>query len=211
MRRDAFGNEGWTALTGGDLEAFLEKVNAAQDKFSFSGSGIFVHWRSLAFYPKCALIRLTDTNWHPVPLTLWYVGQGGKLTQMDGTSKPIHEVNKQLDVQVSGDLAIDYLRFFCFFVHGEAGPFHIVETVDDLELLGELPAEQQKQLEEVLHPPMVDDKEGEGGSHFVIANVLYGDTLYRAKFKVLPTGQVEMLEDESLFGGLVTSGSIPLM
>jgi len=206
---EPFPNEGWTALSGADREAFLAQVNALQEKFSFSGEGVFVHWRPVPFYPRCALIRLTDTDWSPLPLTLWFVGQGGSLTMLDGTSRPIHDLNQKAGIELTPETILDYLRFFCFFVHGDAGPFHIVETVEDLGLLGSLTDGQRLQLEEALFAPLLDERTGDGGSFFISANILYGDTLYRAKFRILPTGPVEMLEDESLFGGLVTAGNMP--
>jgi hypothetical protein len=85
----------------------------------------------LPFYDSVALIRVRDPNWVNRRLNIYYLTDQGNLFRLNGTSPPIHEVNAKAPIKVNEKNVLDYLRFFCFFVRGEEGPFYIAESMED--------------------------------------------------------------------------------
>src|SRR5690606_2568768 len=63
---------------------------------------------------------------HP-PGTLMLLVDDERVILLDGTSAPIHELNATRALKCDAETAIGYLRFFCFVVRGEEGPFVILE------------------------------------------------------------------------------------
>ncbi|MGD1916180.1 MAG: hypothetical protein ACFCBV_08335 [Phycisphaerales bacterium] len=77
------------------------------------------------------------------------------LQMLDGTSPPIHEINARYGLSLfepdDEDLSeqkqkhvLHYLRFFCEFVHGEGGPFYIIDRDQEVEIT----PDGQKRLDE---------------------------------------------------------------
>lgn len=105
---------------------------------------------------------------------------------LNGDSAVIHGLN----ADIAPDLATNalkelYLQFFCAYVHGTDGPFEILTSNDLLapEAYPETP----------IAPPVFDVADG-----FWTAMVLYGRSLFRARFLVGEDGQVRMEDDEVL-------------
>ena len=66
---------------------------------------------------------------------------------LDGSSTPIHDVSHEAGPHLHEENVFDYLKFFCYFVHGDLGPFLIIETIDDVPQAGSLPPDMLGQLE----------------------------------------------------------------
>ena len=141
-------DKGWNAVTGEELAGFLSQVGNVDGKHRTSADTTEVAWRSLPFYEQVVLIRLRDRTWLPENLQIFYLANQGQLTRLDGTSPPIHQTNADAPVRINDDNVLDYLRFFCFFVRGEDGPFLVEGSeIDDVatpiateKLLGDLSA-----------------------------------------------------------------------
>lgn len=113
---------------------------------------------------------------------------------LDGTSALIHQHNALHGVDLSTTaLQHSYLRFFCFFVRGENGPFEVLE--DPARLAGKAGREfagKLKPLEALKEkPPKGKEK---AGLH--VASIHYGTSLFAARFALHATGMVEMLDDD---------------
>ena len=102
-------------------------------------------------------------------------------------------------------LADAYLRFFTTAIRGEEGPFRIIESIEDFEPFEQIVPAARAQLPELLSP--MKRLEGEDGCWVRQACVLYGGHLFEARFKIQPSGMVEMLDDKSLFADAVTGSS----
>lgn len=110
----------------------FEQINPIDGKYKVSKAETTeVHWRMLPFYDSVALIRVRDPNCRNRRLNIYYLTDQGNLFRLNGTSPPIHEVNAKAPIKVNEKNVLDYLRFFCFFVRGEEGPFYIAESMDD--------------------------------------------------------------------------------
>lgn len=116
---------------------------------------------------------------------------------LNGTSSIIHEHNatQALDLNTP-DKAKDYLRFFCRNVWGEEGPFTLYEHADSID-----PKELQEQAQSISisNTTQIKDPENEKEGHWLAtAHVRYSNALFEAKFKILDSGMVEMLDDRPL-------------
>ena len=190
----------WNAVGDGEKQGFFDKVGMIDGKHNPSPATTEVHWRTLPFYKKIALVRLRDPNWDPEHLCIYYLTNKGELTRLDGTSPPIHMVNAEAPIHVNEDNVLDYLRFFCYFVRGEEGPFLICETMDTYGL-PQADQSTMKAIEGVLRPATYEGKNEDG--HFMCdAIVYYSNALFLSNFAIQPTGMIEMLEDDPLLTDL---------
>ena len=187
----------WNSVSGAELNGFLEKVDAVDGKFPTSPETTEIHWRTLPFYKKVALVRLRDPNWDSADLTLYFLTYKGELTRLDGSSPPIHNINSEAPIALDENNILDYLRFFCYFVRGDEGPFLVSETMDDPAMPKDLDETTSKAIEGVLRPATYEGRNAEG--HYMCdAIVFYSNALFLANFAIQPSGMIEMLEDDPL-------------
>lgn len=125
-------------------------------------------------------------------------------TPLTGQSMPIHEHNVQHGIDISTiEKCKAYLRFFCFFVRGERGPFELHETGGALDLTGPADEATQAKIQSVLRP-LEDAPQVEGADKFQAFRgcVLYGDDLFEAHFLITARGTVQMLDDALVAEGV---------
>jgi len=187
----------WNQVNDAEKQGFLDKVGTIDDKHETKSETTEVHWRQLPFYKTVALVRLRDTNWDPSHLCVYYLTSKGELTRLDGTSPPIHMMNAEAPIKVTDDNVLDYLRFFCFFVRGEEGPFLVSETIDTYGIPEGMDEGTTKAVEGVLRPASYEGKNSDG--HYLCdAIVFYSNALFLSNFAVQPSGMIEMMEDDPL-------------
>jgi hypothetical protein len=199
----------WNAVKDAEKKGFFDKVGVIDGKHTPSIDTTEVHWRQLPFYKQVALVRLRDTNWDPSHLGIYYLTNKGELTRLDGTSPPIHMMNSEAPIKVTEENVLDYLRFFCFFVRGEEGPFLISETMDSYGLPKNMDAATLKAVEGVLRPATYEGKNADG--HFLCdAIVFYSNALFLSNFAIQPSGMIEMMEDDPLVTDLPVRVDVPV-
>ncbi len=201
--------DGWNSVSGDELKGFLGQVNPIDGKYKCSEASTLVEWRALPFYEKVVLIRIRDDNWAPGNLVLYYLADQGQLFRLNGTSPPIHEVNANAPIKLNEYIILDYLRFFCFFVRGEEGPFLIAESMDDPYLPKNMDEKTKAVIEGSIRPAAYDGK-NEKGHHLANAVVFYSNAMFIAHFSIQETGLIEMLDDELLAGDLPTKIDAPI-
>ena len=57
-------------------------------------------------------------------------------------------------------------------------------------------------IEEILRPATLNAAPDEEGAYVADAVVRYGEAIFDAQFRILPTGMIEMLDDDILMTGL---------
>lgn len=187
----------WTITSPEEADAFLSQVSPIDGKYKTSPQSSEVAWRTLPFYDQVALIRVRDPGWTPKHLSIYYLTDRGKLYRLNGQSPPIHEVNAQAPIKVTEENVLEYLRFFCFFVRGEEGPFLIAEDMDDPNMPKNLDPNTHSVIEGTIRPATYEGKNEQG--HFLCdAVVYYSNAMFIAHFAVHPTGMIEMLDDEPI-------------
>jgi formylglycine-generating enzyme len=166
------------------------------------------------WYVDVRLLRLTDASWSRTGLAIYYLCNNElDLYRLNGTSPPIHEVNAKTPIQLDESNVLAYLKFFCFFVRGEEGPFYLLESADDPAIgpdtHGTALSVLQDAAREATFSATGDGEDGYVG-YLCDGVVWYGEQLFHANFVVQPNGMIEMLNDESIAGDLGSRPQAPL-
>ena len=157
-----------------------------------------VAWAPLTFYAAGALVKVDGPKMDD---PLFYIGLKGKYYPLTGSSNPIHGANDKAPIELNEDNVLQYVRFFCYFVHGDHGPFTVVENEKDLIFTDKLPAQMVSKLSDKLEEleligRLADD-------HYdVTGTVFYGDAIFAARFDVYPDRQIQMVEDDPVITDL---------
>lgn len=199
----------WNAVQGEELAGFLDQINPIDGKYRVSADSTQVEWRMLPFYDQVALIRVKDPNWTNPKLNIFYLTDQGNLFRLNGTSPPIHEVNAKAPIKVTEENVLEYLRFFCYFVRGEEGPFYIAESMEDPNMPTEMDETTRSVIEGTIRPATFEGM-NEQGHYLCDAVVFYSNALFIANFAVQPTGMIEMLDDEPIAADLPTRVDQPV-
>ncbi len=192
---------GWRRVYGSELEEFLMKITPIDGKYRVSSLTTVVDWRPLPFYQNTALIRVHDPMWINNKMVIYYLTDEGNLFRLNGTSPPIHEVNNKAPIHINEENVLDYLRFFCFFVRGEQGPFYILESMDDPLIPDTDSHTSRSVIEGAVHPAKLNGLD-ENGNFLCQALVFYSNALFEGSFLVRPSGMIDMLNDEPIAGDL---------
>jgi len=202
-------DDNWNFVTGEELEGFLEQINPIDGKYRTSPQTTEVAWRSLPFYETVALIRVKDPNWVNKKMNIYYLTDQGNLFRLNGTSPPIHEVNSKAPIKINEDNVLDYLRFFCFFVRGDEGPFYVAEDMEDPNMPTDMDDTTRSVVQGTIRPASFEGMNAQG--HFLCDGVVYySNALFIANFSVQPTGMIEMLNDEPIAGDLKSKVDTPI-
>ena len=204
-----YNDNNWNAVQGDELAGFLDQINLIDGKYKVSADSTQVAWRALPFYESVALIRVKDPNWVEKNLVVYYLTDQGNLFRLNGTSPPIHEVNAKAPVKINDDNVLEYLRFFCFFVRGEEGPFYISESMDDSNMPKDMDDTTRSVIEGTIRPATFEGM-NEQGHYLCDAVVFYSNALFIANFAVQPTGMIEMIDDEPIAADLPVKIDVPV-
>jgi len=206
------GPEGWSTLGPSDAPAeLIEALSPIDGRYRISDRTTQLRMKRLPWYGDAAfLLALNDRSAWPKRLVIYYLlDANDQLYRLNGTSSPVHEVNATAPIELSDDNVLDYLRFFCFFVRGEEGPFYVAETMDDPLLPQNLDEQTRALLEGAVRPALLEGHNEFG--HFLADAVLfYSNALFIANFAVDATGMCEMLNDEPIAGDLAVRVDAPI-
>ena len=203
-----FGRRDWEYLPEAESRAIGEAVATASEasaeaaSAASAASAFKVKRFPLSFYEKAALLELREVAGGIGGGSTWVLENEGVFYRLDGSSAPIHDVNEAASIKVSRDTAVDYVRFFCFFVNGDEGPFFIVDSLDHpVFIKDKIAAKDRETREKALREPEVLEVTAEG-TFIVSAVVMYGNALFDAKLAVTETGLIEMIDDEPIAGDI---------
>lgn len=202
-------HDNWNSVEGEDLANFLEKINPIDGKYRTSPNSTHVAWRLLPFYDNVALIRVQDPNWVNKKMTIYYLTDQGNLFRLNGTSPPIHEVNQNAPIKLNEENVIEYLKFFCFFVRGDEGPFYVAEDIEDPNLPDDMDETARSVVEGTVRPASYEGA-NEQGDFVCDAVVYYSNALFIANFAVKTSGMIEMTNDEPIAGDLSSKVDKPI-
>jgi len=192
----------WQAVTGDQVEPFLSLVNPVEEKYIAKAESASVKWAQIPFYNTVALVSVDDTTWPAGTGPFWFLAKQGKMFLLDGSSAPIHDANEADPITVTEENALEYLRFFCYFVHGDEGPFLIIEDINHPALdTSEMDEGTVKTIEGALLPAAFEGK-GDDDTFEATAMVLYGNALFSARFSISESGMIEMVDDEPIAADL---------
>lgn len=158
------------------------------------------------FYEDVDLIEIAPKDCTPQDGRLYYLHRAGELYRLNGTSPPIHQVNRVAEVTISAATALDYLAFFCFFVRGDDGPFLIVDRLENryLPQIADV-----TQLRKAFREPVLHGRD-QNGDWRASALVFYSDAMFFADFLIHLDGSIEMKHDEAVVAELGKKVHAPL-
>lgn len=197
----------WQPADPETSRALLSQVNPVYGKYPVEYPRTRVWWSRLSFYENTLLVRVRDPQWEPGNLFTYFLKDKETLYPLNGPSSPMHEVNQRAPIRLNETNVLDYLRFFCFFVRGEEGPFYIVERLDD-PMIPNHPVIHQI-VSGTMRPAVFEGINAQG---FFLCNavVYYSNALFLANFAVQPNGMIEMLEDEPIAADLPMKIDAPI-
>lgn len=204
-----YDDNNWNAVTGEELEGLLGEIGVIDGRFRTSPQSTQIAWRQLPFYDQVVLVRVKDASWMPKSLVIYYLTMEGNLYRLNGTSPPIHEVNGLAPIKVNEANVLEYLRFFCFFVRGEEGPFLIAEDMDSPDMPQNMDDKTRMVVEGTIRPASYEGRNPQG-FFLCDAVVFYSNALFLANFAVQPTGMIEMLNDEPIAVDLPVRVDVPI-
>jgi len=156
---------------------------------------------NLPFYVGARLIELDPAGDQGRSGLIILIESAQGLTRLDGTSQPIHALNKTLAIHLETETqAAAYLRLFCAAVQGEDGPFRLIEDPNDIPWRPD--ARNAERTAASAKVATLRMKRQEDGSWQTPGLVLYGPTLFGAELRIRPDGQVEMLDDTPIAADL---------
>lgn len=204
-----YNDNNWNSVDGDELAGFLDQINPIDGKYRTSPNSTQVAWRTLPFYETVALIRVKDPNWVNKKMCIYYLTDQGNLFRLNGSSPPIHEVNSKAPVKINENNVLDYLRFFCFYVRGDEGPFYIAEDMSDENLPKDMDETTRSVISGTIRPASFEGM-NEQGYFLCDAVVYYSNALFIANFAIQPSGMIEMLNDEPIAGDLNAKVDSPI-
>lgn len=151
---------------------------------------------TLPFYDQetVRLVRVKSPSWNPA-VTVYCLEYEDRLYQLDGTSPPIHDINSRSKISLNSTNVLDYLRFFCFFVRADEGPFIIAEGLSQTEIPAGLTPEERSRLRQVLRPASYNGYVRSKQTFHAMASVYYSNAIFLCDFEIKKSGLVLMIDD----------------
>lgn len=207
-RGDCFfypGAKGWSDLNDTYVVASIDK----SEEMPWDERVTWSSYR-LPFYPDdtARILRANHPDW-PAKKFLYYLNHDDKLYWLNGSSSPIHEFNAKYTLSLAGDRAMAYLKFYCFFVRGEEGPFYVIDGRDAALLPQGMTQDEHQKLHAVFQGPR-DWGFSEDDNRRISSQIYYSNAVFTADFNILPTGTVEMVDDWSVLWDLTAKVDAPL-
>ncbi len=189
----------WSALEDDDAASLIEQLSPVDGNYTLSGQTLIAQCQ-LPWLDGARLLRVLNPDFEHTRLVLYYIDLSGGLFRLNGTSPPIHEVNAKAPINLTNDNVIDYLKFFCFFVRGDDGPFYFVERVDD-PMLPEAILKGEVTIDGHIAPAELKGRDDQG-YYRALAHVFYSNAIFEAEFAIQPGGMIEMINDDPLITDL---------
>ena len=199
----------WSLIDAEELADLVKQIEPIDGKHHLNLETLQGFQRTLPWYDGVRLINLRDKSHESPRLRFYYLKSDTGLFRLNGTSPPIHKVNSKTPIKLQPQYVADYLRFFCFFVRGEAGPFYFCEDAAD-PLIPGAKDEKLRSVIEATARPMSYEGTDTLGKFLVDGVVFYSNAIFIANFAVQPTGMVEMLNDEPIAADLPFKIDAPL-
>jgi hypothetical protein len=198
----------WNSVSEKDRMRLTAHADPVDDKYRVNASTVIEETRLLFYTENVKLLRLSDADWKE-RLFIYFVDDGKDLIRLNGTSAPIHDINARAPILLDEKNILDYVRFFCFFVRGEEGPFLILESLDQPEIQPIANKSDLAMLEQNAYPSRFNGMDGDG-NYLVTSMVWYGTEIAAARYKIGPDGIIDIIEDEILLTDLQTQVEAPI-
>jgi hypothetical protein len=152
----------------------------------------------LDFYDNAALYELevqAGGGWNGI---VTYVQRGPDWVLLDGSSLPIHGMNRKTPPKLDTiDRAIAYLRFFVAAIQApDEGTFKLIDEPQDIDWLASATAAQRASIGSGIKPLIVEESPDHEWQ--AIGTVELGGTLSEADFRLSRVGIVSLQHDTTI-------------
>lgn len=177
---------------------FLTQVAPLMDGDPFGGAVPRVLTRDLPFYAGYELVEAVNQSIYPPVMRAFVRNKADKqVTLLNWTNEPVYHLNAAVPIALSDDTALAYARFFFTYIKGKHGRFLLVDSPDDIEWKDEPPPAGRKALARMIDPLALINKEADG-TRILTGSMIFKDSLFAAKIKITPDGQVTLFDEELL-------------
>jgi hypothetical protein len=208
----------WRTLGNGERVAARLAASGSSEALPASVLAALSEGRALAkplpFYPGGLLVHVPGDA---PELAHRFALAGGDLVQkLDGTNRPIHELNRHAPIELRPGTVEEYVGFFCEHVHGDGGGFYVIEEesveggdrrasdegsslvlrasdVREGPLLADHRRDEVFVQAELAWPITVIEAREEGTT--ALTTCIYANEAFRAAFWVQADGGIQMVED----------------
>lgn len=189
----------WRTLTEDESAVSIERFAALKEGNREIATGVsLVRQAPLVFYADGHIVEL-EAAADDGPRIFTMLRVGDKYYSLDGTSPAIHRAKDENRLLLdTADQAASYIRFFTTYVHGEEGPFQIVESEDDIVWQNTVRQETKNIAQGVMIPFEV--WKAEDDRWMASASLQYGAGIFHTSFALSMTGMIEMVEDTHMSG-----------
>ncbi len=210
--RSEFYSKPWTALTAQEAANFFNEVDL-DERIGVPGDWLSADRQALDWSPGSYLIRVRGA-WQPRNLIFYFIeDRQGNFTQLTGAAPEIYAHNAANPIRLTAQTVSEYLWFFGFFVHGEAGPFLIVETPNDTFMpKGISEGQFAAGYENAYDVPSLIECNPETGTYVFSCDVviMYSNAMFKATMRLKSDGMVIMEDDTPVASQLNIRVSAPI-
>jgi ATP-dependent Zn protease len=192
-------------------DAALRRITDEIPQFFIGTSIKNARATTLPFYKSHQLIELELVS-EKGQEKAYLIDGDGRTWWLDGSTAPVHDVNDAESAEITEETAADYLRFFCWILRADEGPFVLLESPDEIQPIvydDEYFTVNKDKLDSdaaVLWASVQQARQGiaplkvkgleDGSNRFLIdAALVYGSARSAVTFAVGPDGEAEMVDD----------------
>ncbi|MCP5368317.1 MAG: type IV secretory system conjugative DNA transfer family protein [Hyphomicrobiales bacterium] len=206
LRHYAVNPDAWTTLDDGARDGVLDRIAPRLEQQPYPTDTARLSRWSMPFFKDVDLYCLHLDDGGRGRLA-FFAASPQRLYFFDGTSDRIHAMNENEGLDLDSHNVIDYLFFFSATIITEEGRFLIVDEFEDILWSEQPESDIEEMLRDSLGPVRLTDPGQDRDAPFMLeAAVLYGDSLFRARFRTHRDGNVEMVGDEPIMTGLRVDG-----
>lgn len=203
----------WEPAASAEREQILASLAAYPESTGKFTQNARIEWTHLPFYPASThLVRVQEAGVLGDGEMIYALLNKDRLVRLRGRSLPIHDLNESGPISLepaTPELAVQYVRFFCYFVRGDDGPFLVLEDIGQCGFPPGLSEAEEALLAGFATAPFaVFDPEIE--RFCVISNVVYGNAVFACDFEIQTSGMIEMLRDAPLTPDLSSKPYAPI-
>ncbi len=195
-------DEHWTPYE--NPEEFLPLINPINYEFQVSPYSTTVKKRPISCFTDSLLLKVEDKHWREDWAVFYFLYSKDSYFQIGSINDHISSINTSAALNIKKHTALDYLKLFSYFyaIDENYGSFFVIEGLGS-EFIDLVP--YSNELEKTrnrgkLTPPVVKEPDQKGNIS-VECDVVVGSSLFRGKFKISKTGEVELVEDKIIIEG----------
>lgn len=187
-------------LSQKECQSLIPILNSKLSFNLFDSEKSYLELKELSFFRNYHLIVAGTFSTIP-PVTMEYLWNmtNNDVIKLDGTRDCVFDNLEKLEICITDNNVIDYLKFVLGCIQSEQGTLRLVQDITDVEYSQSPTQDEIVFLTENIKPAKVEiDDE----TCAITCNVIYGDALYVANIELFIDGTFEFISEQKLKNGL---------